>query len=436
MPYCPHAVNVGTVLRLTEKYLQGVKTDKRRDLSVTGRTGLILRLTPDRGRTSRVFRYRYFRNGSAKYVTLGDYPRLTLADAHELHARCVNAAKSGGDPQALVEAYWAERAPRAPSPGDAGPTVNDVVKEFLAHAEGKRKRPEQARYLLEANVVPSLGDRPVSELRKRDIVEVLDKIVRRGSPVLANRVQQVLKQAFQVAADRDLIESVPIFPRALAGGDEQVRTRVLSEKEIRTLWSGLDTLSSGEGITNDKGETVRILRPLALALKLQLATAQRRGEIGSARWDHISESTWCIPTSPKKKRAKENVPHYVPLSALAETLLDELHHLAGGSAYWLPSQRTAKFATDRARSISKAAREARQALGMADWRPHDLRRTARTFMAKIGISDVVAERVLGHGPDDPMIATYNQYPYRVEMRDALERWAIELERIIAEEPKP
>ncbi|MGC8519270.1 MAG: tyrosine-type recombinase/integrase [Steroidobacteraceae bacterium] len=418
-------------MKLTEKYLQGVKADKRRDLSVTGRAGLILRLTPDRGRTSRVFRYRYFRDGAARYVTLGDYPRLTLADAHELHARCVNVAKSGGDPQALVEAYWAERAPRARAAAESGPTVADVVKEFLAVAERQRKRPEQARYLLESNVIPSLGDRPVNELRKRDIIEVLDKIVRRGSPVLANRVQQVLKQAFQVAADRDLIESVPIFPRALAGGDEQVRTRVLSESEIRALWNGLDTLSAGAGVETKDGETVRVLRPIALALKLQLVTAQRRGEIASARWDDISDGAWCIPLSPKKKRAKEHVPHCVPLSPFAERLLDELRSLAEGSAYWLPSQRTGKLSRDRARSISKAAREARAALQMRDWRPHDLRRTARTFMAKIGVSDTVAERVLGHGPDDPMVATYNQHPYRAEMRAALDAWASELERILS-----
>jgi integrase len=423
-------------MKLTEKFLQGAKATTRRDLSVTGRAGLILRLSPDRGATSRTFRYRYFRSGAAKYVTLGEYPALALADAHELHARCVTAAKNGGDPQAVVDAYWTERAPRTAIADAAGPTVADVVKEFLAVAERQRKRPEQARYLLESNVLPSLGSKAVASLRKRDIVEMLDKIVRRGSPILANRVQQVLQQAFRVAADRDLIESVPTFPRALAGGDEPVRTRVLSEAEIKTLWHGLDALSTGEGITGKNGEPVKILRPLALALKLQLVTAQRRGEIAGARWSDVADGTWCIPTSPKKKRVKENVPHFVPLSPLAEKLLEELKTLAAGSDFWLPSQRTQKLATDRARSISKAAREAREALNMANWRPHDLRRTARTFMAKIGVAEEVAERVLGHGPDDPMIATYNQYPYRVEMKAALNQWATELERIVSDGSNP
>jgi integrase len=418
-------------MKLTEKFLQTVKAEKRRDLSVSDRRGLILRIAPARGRTARTFRYRYFRDCAAKYVTLGDYPALALADAHELHARCVSAAKAGNDPQAVVDAYWSERAPRPAEAAAGGPTVADVVKEFLGVAARHRRRPEQAHYLLQANVLPSLGDRPVAGLRKRDIVDMLDKIVRRGSPVLANRVQQVLKQAFAVAADRDLIESVPIFPRALAGGNESVRTRVLSESEIKALWEGLDKLSIGDGVKNAAGEYVKIIRPLALALKLQLVTAQRRGEIAAARWDEISDSTWCIHTSPKRKRAKENVPHFVPLSPLAQQLLEELRGLADGKDYWLPSSRTGKIATDRARSISKAAREARQALKMKNWRPHDLRRTARTFMAKIGVAEEVAERVLGHGPDDPMVATYNQYPYRAEMKSALEKWATELECIVA-----
>jgi integrase len=409
-------------MRLTEKFLQGVKVTSRRDLTVTGRRGMLLRLSPNRGRTAKTFRFRYARAGIKDCVTLGEYPALTLADAHELHARCETAVKSGGDPEALVRAYWAQRAPRAKDADAGGPTVADVVKEFLAVAERQRRRPEQARYLLEANVLPKLGTTPVAGLRKRDLVEMLDRIAARA-PVLANRVQALLKQAFAVAADRDLIEAAPTFPRAPAGGHEGVRTRVLTDPEIKTLWEGLDKLSAGDD--------PKILRPLALALKLQLVTAQRRGEIAAARWDHVVGGTWCIPTSPKKGRAGEHIPHFVPLSPLAQKLLKELRQLADGSDYWLPSQRTQKLASDRARSISKAARETRKELKMKDWRPHDLRRTARTHLAKLGVAEVVAERVLGHGHEDRMVATYDQHAYRDEMKTALKVWASALERIVA-----
>jgi integrase len=412
-------------MRLSERFIQQTKPTpgRRRDFLASGRRGLILRIALVRGQPRRTFRYRYFSAGAMRMLTLGDYgANFTLADAHELHASCAAAVQRGEDPAAVVAAYWSERA-APPVSTDAGPTVRTVVEEFLKVAARQRKRPEQAKYLLEANVLPSLGARPVASLRKRDIVEMLDKIVARRRPVLANRVQALLKQAFAVAADRDLIDVVPIFPRAAAGGEEAVRTRTLTEAEIKKLWHGLDTLSSGKD--------PKILRPLALALKLQLVTAQRRGEIAEARWDAIADHTWCIPQSPKRGKRSENVPHFVPLSPLAQSVLDELGELAKDSDYWLPSYRTGKAATDRARSISKAAREARKALRMKNWRPHDLRRTARTFMAKLGVVEEVAERVLGHGHDDPMVATYNQYPYRVEMKDALDRWAVELARIVA-----
>jgi integrase len=409
-------------VRLSERFIQQTKaTAQRRDYLASGRRGLILRIALVRGQPRRTFRYRYFSGGDMHLVTLGDYgPGFTLADAYALHAACAAAVSRSEDPGAVAAAFWAAKAP-PPIAGADGPTVKSVVEEFLKVAARLRRRPEQARYLLEANVLPALGDRPVAGLRKRDIVDLLDKIVARGSPVLANRVQALLKQAFAVAADRDLIESVPIFPRAPSGGGESVRTRTLSASELKQLWTGLDTLSAG---TRPK-----IGRPLALALKIQLVTAQRRGEIALARWDQIADDTWCIPQSPKRKRQGENVPHYVPLSTLARELLAELRQLSKGSEYWLPSGRTKRQAVDRARSISKAAREAREALEMQDWRPHDLRRTARTFLAKLKVPEEVAERVLGHGHADPMVATYNQYPYRAEMKTALNKWAVELRRI-------
>lgn len=429
MPYCPHLVNLGTDVRLTEKYLQSVKVVKRTDKG-TDRRNLLLRLSPNRGRTIKTLRYRYWRDGKALYVKLGEYgPNFTVADIYDLYGRCLAADSRAEDPEAVKDAYWAERAPRPTGDAAAGPTVKDVVREFLAIT--RRKAPEQARYLLEANVIPSLGDRPVAGLRKRDIVECYDKIIRRGSLVLANRVDSVLKQAFAVAADRDLIESVPTFPRLPPGGEESVRTRVLSESEIRTLWHGLDTLSLDEGIKDEHGEPVTILRPLALALKLALVTGQRRGEIAAARWSDIADNVWSMPASLKRGKRNQNLMHRVPLSPLAQTILAELRTLADDADYWLPSARTGKLAQDRARSISKAAREARKALKMVYWRPHDLRRSARTFMAKLAVPDEVAERVLGHGHEDPMVLVYNQHPYLDEMRAALEKWADFLQGVIA-----
>jgi integrase len=423
-------------MRLSEKGLATIRTDRQRDFTISGRRGLILRVEPNGDHMRRVLRYRFKRDGKSTIVVLGEHSdRFRVSDIHALHARCVQVVDAGGDPRAIVAQYHHDALPEHARPA-TGPTVADVITEFLTHHAAKhRKRPEAAQALLERNVLPHLGTRAAADIRKRDIIVMLDRIVDRGSPVMANRVQALLKQAFDVAADRDLIESVPTFPRRPVGGDESARTRVLTDAEIRTLWHGLDKHAKPrrpDG-TFPRG---KLSRPLALALKLQLVTAQRRGELAAARWSDIRTETvtvgrkrvtrflWNIPDN------KADRPHTVPLSPLACTLLDELRTISGDGEYWLPSGRTGDVMTERARSIGAAARDLRKLLHMADWRGHDLRRTARTNMARLGVPEVVAERVLNHAPESAMAAVYNQHAYRTEMRDALDRWAAHLQRVV------
>jgi integrase len=438
MPYCYQLRQLVTVpVKFTEKGLSNLTaTAKRRSILASNYRGLILRVSLARGKTSKTFIYRYWlpgKDGSiARYVTLGEYPALSLAQAEVLRAKCREAHDAGRDPKAVVAAYWAERTPKLPQESSGGPTVADVVREFLTHyAARERKRPEQAKYLLDANVIPVLGAMPAADVKKRDIVTMLDGIVARGSPVVANRVQALLKQAFAVAADRDLIESVPTFPRAAAGGEEKARTRVLADEEIALLWHGMDRLA--QKVKLGKG----INRALILALKLVLVTAQRRGEVAAARWNDIITETVTVDGKPVVQKSwripdtKSDRPHLVPLSPLALSLLDELKTLAGKSEYWLPGARGTAATADRDRTITRTAREVRTLLKMAPWTPHDLRRTSRTGLSRLGVSDAVAERVLNHVAGDRMIAVYNQHRYLDEMREALGKWADHLDAIVA-----
>jgi integrase len=322
-----------------------------------------------------------------------------------------------------------------------GPTVGDVLDEFLRVAGRTRKRPEAARYLLDHNVRPQLGHKAAAAIGKRDLVELFDGIVERGSPVLANRVYSTLKQAFAVAADRDLIAAVPPFPRKRPGGEEKLRTRVLSDAELKALWHGLDTLSRP---AREDLKRTKVTRPLALALRLQLVTAQRRGEVAAARWADIEDyevtrkvgrktvtetrRLWRIPET-KSDRA-----HVVPLSPLACELLDELATHTGKSEFLFPSQVDGASPKDRERSIARVARVARDELDVKDWRPHDLRRTARTALARLGVAESVAERVINHAPRDPMVAVYDQHIYLNEAREALDKWGDELRRIVGVKP--
>lgn len=437
MPYCYQSSQLVTAaLKFTEKGLSNlVATAKRRSILASNYKGLILRLSVARGKSQKTFLYRYWKDAKAYYATLGNYPTLSLAQAEVLRAKCREAHEAGRDPKAVVEAYWAERTPKLPQESSGGPTVADVVREFLTHYVAReRKRPEQAQYLLDANVIPVIGSMSAADVKKRDIVTLLDGIVARGSPVVANRVQALLKQAFAVAADRDLIESVPTFPRAAAGGEEKARTRVLTDDEIALFWHGMDRIT--QKVKLGKG----VSRALVLALKLVLVTAQRRGEIAAARWDDIISETlttskgapvvvksWRIPDT------KSDRPHLVPLSPLALSLLEDLRELSGKSEYWLPGARGTAATADRDRTITRTAREIRARLQMAPWTPHDLRRTARTGLSRLGVSDAVAERVLNHAAGDRMVAVYNQHRYLDEMRAALNQWADHVHAVVARE---
>jgi integrase len=417
-------------MRLNQKAIEGLTSNgRRRDVTVAGMPGLIVRVARAHGRDVRTWRYRYFRDGRAQYATIGGYPSLSVAAARVLHAELIEIARNGGDPRAHVEARALSRLPATARPASTGPTVRDVVEDFLRTTD--RKRPEQARALLEANVLPEIGDLAAADVRKRDFLRIYDLILARDAPVTANRVHALLKQVFAVALDHDLIDAMPGFPRDKPGGVERPRERVLFDDEIAVLWRTLDALTPsgkrGLGIT----------RPLALALKIALVTAQRRGEIATAKWADIVEIDVVDATGKRGRRKAWHIPetktdaaHTLPLSPLAMRLLDELRAYAGTSPYWLPNARNrTASADDRARTITAAAQRIRDVVGIGEWTPHDLRRTARTGMAALGVPDAVAERVLNHAVGDRMIAVYNRHQYSAEMADALDRWAAHVEAI-------
>jgi integrase len=426
------------LISLTEKAIANARANYRKDLTVDGYRGLILRVEPSRGEIRRTFRLRGTLRGASQVWTLGTFPDMRCVDVRKLHSDCVYALDHDEDPQPTIKQWHATRILDSIGTAD-GPTVQDVVDEFLKVAARIRKRPEQAKALLEKNISPKLARTPVASLSKRHFVEMYDRIVDRGAPVLATRVQSLMRQAFNVAADRDLIQSVPAMPRSPAGGEEKPRERVLTDEELVEFWNGIQKLSPTE-------QRPKIGRPLAIALQLLLVTGQRRGEVAAAKWSDIVETTGDVPDKRGKLKRisfkvwniptnKSDRPHAVPLSPLACSLLEELEAFAGDSEHWLPSRRTGGANAERDRSITRAARTAREQLSMQDWTPHDLRRTARTGLARLGVPDAVAERVLNHAAGDRMIAVYNRHGYLLEMRTALDAWADRIKKLVAESAK-
>src|SRR5262249_15520268 len=135
--------------------------------------------------------------------------------------------------------------------------------EFMTrYVEREHKRPAYARQILDSDVLPNLGLTKAKDVTRRDVIRMLDRIVDRGSPVQANRTASLVKQMFQFAVERGVIDTNPCadIRRQTVGGTEHSRERNLSPEEIRALWLGLDDLSRPkQGAT--KPAPSRKLRP-------------------------------------------------------------------------------------------------------------------------------------------------------------------------------
>ena len=167
-----------------------------------------------------------------------------------------------------------------------------------------------------------------------------------------------------------------------------------------------------------------ITTSIRLALKFQLITAQRKGEILGARRDEIDldQRIWTIPAT----RSKNGMPHRVPLSPLALAVLDQAG--AGQEGEWLfRSSRTGRPITDEA--VNHAMLKNSNLLGTGDATPHDLRRTAASHMTSLGISRLVVSKILNHA-EPGVTAVYDRHSYDSEKRAALAAWGARLEEII------
>jgi integrase len=380
--------------------------------------GFGVRVSPS-GRKSWIFMYRY--EGRARRMTLGVYPKVTLADAHSAHADARKSLEKGNDPGSILTVANKEAI--------QAPTMSQLVDEYIEKWAKPRKRTwkEDAR-ILNKDVIPQLGRRKSRDIKPREIILVIDKIVERGSPISAARTLRILKKMFSFAVSRGILDASPcvaIEPPAKEGN----RERVLSEEEIKKFWFGLDDALMAEG--------TRII------LKLLLVTAQRKGEVTKSEWSEIDFNTgwWTIPSS----KAKNKRTHRVPLTGIAIDLLREAKELAKDSKWVFPSVKNQSITP---RSISRAIRNNSKKkpkdhpkhkppygdfFKFEHFTPHDLRRTAATKMASLRITEHDVSKVLNQTIQTVTNKHYNHYSYDKEKQQALNKWSRKLQSIISGE---
>lgn len=352
--------------------------------------------------------FRYSFAGTVRWYPLGQYPDMSLAEARQEARKARVMLDKGQDPLAARrDAVEAQRRRG---------TLRDLAEEwFKAEILGRElKHPEVPRRYLDKYLLPDLGRRPAADVHAADIARLLDKVKARA-PTAANDLLRFTTRIFAFGVRRRVVTGNPasgFTPRLDGGGTEKPRQRALSADELARLFEAIRKTSTFGGDN-------------LLALKLLLALCVRKGELLGACWSEMdlegatdAGPVWHLPAS----RTKTNEALDVPLVPSVVEWLRVLHTMAAGSEYVLPLRRR-----DHRRRASHMGRDTlnvaltRVKHGLKPFTLHDLRRTARTHLAQLGVKREVAERCLAHkimGVE----GTYDRHDYFGERRAALERW--------------
>lgn len=360
--------------------------------------GFVCRRLPS-GRLS--YGLRFTKDGRRKWLAIGvGIAPEAARKAAQAHA---GEAAKGNDP--ATEREMRRRKALATR------TINDILDNFVkARVKGLRTEREVTS-LLDRLVRPKIGTRPIDALKRLEVVELLDKIAESKSPRTADKVLSVLNTAFRWHATRDDEFRSPIVPGMARLSLKQLsRDRVLTDDEIRSLWSALDECTPEA--------YARIVRALLLS-------ACRLNEVARLSRSELDDDAAIIPA----ERVKTKTEHVLPITPALAALIGEGEGFLfstdeGGSPFSGFSK-----AKSRLDAIIAEQRKRDGLKPMPGWRLHDLRRTARSLMGRAGVPTDHAERVLGHVMPG-VRGVYDRHSYLPEKRTALERLAVMVDGIV------
>ncbi len=387
--------------------------------------GLYFVLQPS-GAASWAVRYRAA--GKPVKLTLGPYPVLDISAARRRAKEALGEIAGGKDPAAAKRA--AKEAARAAQAVDD--RVEDVAQRFLdrsvKRSVGESWAKESER-LIRTEINPKLGQKRLGEVRRADVHALLDGIVDRGAPIVANRVLAVFRRLCNWAVERGIIEASPC-DKLKAPAPEKSRDQLLSDDELRLAWTAFDAVGEPFG-------------PIG---KLLLLTGSRLREIAEATWSEVDLTAKTLTIA--KERSKNGVAHVVPLSDKAVEIISAIPRIGGkkDGFVFTTTGKTPVSGFSRAKDTIDAAIMKglwKDAEDRGDdpgdikaplhWVMHDLRRSVATGLQKLGIRLEVTEAVLGHisGSKAGVVGVYQRHTWSDEKRAALDAWASKLNAIVA-----
>jgi len=410
---------------LTDIKLRNLKPREKAYQEADG-GGLFVEVMPG---GAKPWRLRYRLRDKQEKITLGEYPAFSLAEARTWRSDCQALVERGVSPAALKRGD--------PIPEDAPQGVRDLAREFLrvwcprtvekaqAAEEATREaltteafawrwyrervetevaNPRNIKRILEKDIVPALGQKPIAEVTVSDILALTDRIKARGADQMALVTRNVLKRLFAYAIGRE----VATFNPAAAVEAKYIATAksrdvALTQDEIGRLLRAIYQSS--------------MARAHKLALHLLILTMVRKSELIQARWEEfdLDKAEWAIPGG----RMKMDKPHLVPLPRQSVAMFEELKRLACGADWVFPSR------NDSRKSIAKTTLNAAVRsldLDVQDFVIHDFRRTASTHLHEAGFNSDWIEKALAHETKG-IRGVYNRAQYADQRRTMLQWWA-------------
>ncbi len=383
---------------LTDTKARNAKpTDK--DYKITDERGLYLLVKKNGGKYWRL-KYRFA--GKERLLALGVYPDISLAEARKARDEARNTVANGIDPMET------KRALKQAKTEAAANSFEVIAYEWLSkRGEKSESGDKRLKRLLEKDLFPSLGGRPVAEITPPELLKALRRIESRGAVETAHRAKQYAGQIFRYAiatgrADRD--PSVDL-KGALATPTETHFAAITDPHQVGRLMASIESY---------QGTPV-----VKAALKLSPLLFCRQGELRHLLWSEINWEEKRIELPAEKMKMKQ--PHIIPLSRQALAILEDLQPITGKGKYVFPSAR------GFSRPLSEnGVRTALRSLGYDNdtMTPHGFRATARTLLDEVlGFRIEWIEQQLAHAVKDANGRAYNRTKYLDKRHDMMQKWA-------------
>jgi integrase len=355
------------------------------------------------GHRSLIVRYRRPADGKPAKLTLVN--GITLAAARHAAAAALLQLEQGIDP-----------SPRQSPPASVAPAQDDRVErwvadfiELYARRKTRAATATKTEQLLRRLVLPAWRGRAVQDIRRRDVIDLVERIAL-DRPALANKLLAVVSKLFNWLASRDVIAASPAVG-VERPGEEQPRDRVLTDAELVALWRAAE------------GDL-----PFGPALQLLILTGARRAEVSEMRWSELDVDgvEWKLPPA----RTKNGRPHTLPLAPQARRIIAAMP-MIDDSDYVFTTNRRNPITGGWHKIKNRISRRA--GIDPTSWTLHDTRRSVASGLQRLGVRVEVIERVLNHtsGIYRGIVSVYQRDPLADEVRSALQRWADHVEALVA-----